>query len=223
MLVTKYQYNFFFLILPGGWGNLHRWLATRENSELTIYALYSSVWKREREEWISQLLLGFQFFNCYDDSDTNETIGLSHLGLNFESTNWIFGNKIWIYQLLTKHLAKKWLVITEHHSFDTDLHRVADFLSSWCSISNTRSIGRSSMVVLTIFRNLWIVLTSEFLYEITLLFVLLLLLWCFFFTFLISIVKLKDFSFSYACFTKIKRILKITIFFNRLSSSYLLM
>ena len=51
-------------------------------------------------------------------------IGLSLSCLNFESTNWIFGNKIRIYQLLTMHRAKKGLVITKHYSFDTDLHHV---------------------------------------------------------------------------------------------------
>ena len=30
-------------------------------------------------------MLGFQFFNRYDDSDTDEMIGLSHSSLNFES------------------------------------------------------------------------------------------------------------------------------------------
>ena len=90
-----------------------------------------------------------------------------------------------------------------------------------CNIFNTRSIGRSSVVVLIFFCGLWIVLTSEFSYENKLLLLLLLLLWCFF-TFLISIVKSKDFSFSSAYFTKIKRILKITIFFKRLSSSCML-
>ena len=39
----------------------------------------------------------------------------------------------------------------------------------------------------------------------------------FFFTFLISIVKSKDFSFSSASFTKIKRILNITIFFKEIA------
>ena len=140
-------------------------------------------------------------------------IGLSHSCLNFESPNCIFGNKIWIYQLLTKHWGKKGLVITKHHSFNTDLHGVVDFWSSRCNISNTRSIGRSSMAVLILFRGLWIVLTFEFSYEISLL-LLLLLLWCVF-TFLISIVKSEDFSFSFACFIEIKRILKITIFFFR--------
>ena len=139
-------------------------------------------------------------------------MGSSHSGFNFESTNWIFGKKIWIYQLLTKHLVKKGSVITERHSFDTDLHRVADFKSSQCNISNIRSIGRSLVAVLTLFRGLCIVLISEFSYEITLLLLLLLLLWCFF-TFLISIVKSEDFSFSFACFTKINRILNITNFF----------
>ena len=146
-------------------------------------------------------------------------IGLSHSCLNFESTNWIFGNKIWIYQLLTKHLAKIGSAITEHHSFDIDLHCIVDFRSCRCNISNTRSIGRSSVAVLILFRGLWIVLTFGFSYEISLL--LLLLLWCVF-TFLISIVKSEDFSFFFACFTEIKRILKITIFFKRLSSSYML-
>ena len=128
--------------------------------------MYCSVWERERDggEWISQPLLGFHFFSRYDDSDIDEMIGLTNLGLNFESINWIFGNKIWIYQLLTKHLAKIGSAITEHLSFNTDLHCVADFKSSWCNISNTRSIGRSLVAVLTLFRGLWIVLTSKFSY-----------------------------------------------------------
>ena len=130
--------------------------------------------------WTLFKTLGFQFFNHYDDSDTDEMIGLSLSCLNFESTNWIFGNKIWIYQLLTKHQAKKGLVITEHNSFDTDLHRVANFRSNRCVISYTRSIRRSSMAILILFRGLWIVLTFEFSYKITqLLLLLLLLLWCF--------------------------------------------
>ena len=29
-------------------------------------------------------MLGFQFFNRYNDSDNDEMIGLSHSGLNFE-------------------------------------------------------------------------------------------------------------------------------------------
>ena len=128
-------------------------------------------------------------------------VGLTNLGLNFESTNWIFGNKIWIYQLLTKHQEKKGSVITVHHSFDIDLHYVVDFKSSRRNISNTRSIGRSLMAILMLFRDLWIVLTSEFSYEITLLLILLLLLWCFF-TFLIPIVKSKDFTFSSATLLK---------------------
>ena len=143
---------------------------------------------------------------------------MSYSGLNFESTNWIFGNKIWIYQLLKKHQAKKGLVITVHHSFDIDLHCVTDFRSSRCNISNTRSIGRSSVAILILFRSLWIVLTSKLSYEITVL--LLLLLWCFF-TFLISIVKSKDFPFSSSCFTEIKRLLMIKFCFKRLSSSYM--
>ena len=89
-----------------------------------------------------------------------------------------------------------------------------------CNIFNTRSIGRLLVAVLIFFCGLWIVLTSEFSYENKLL-LLLLLLWCFF-TFLISIVRSEDFSFFSTCFTKIKRILKITIFFNRLPSSYML-
>ena len=128
-------------------------------------------------------------------SDTDEMIGLSHSGLNYESTNWIFGNKIWIYQLLTKHRAKQGLVIIEHHSFDMDLHRVTDFRSNRWNISNTRSIRRSSMVVLILFCSLWIFLTFEFLYKITQL------LFFFFydvlFTFLIFIVKSEDFSLFY--------------------------
>ena len=146
-------------------------------------------------------------------------IGLSLSCLNFESTNWIFGNKIWIYQLLTKHRVRKGLVITEHQSFDTDLHRVTDFRSSQWNISNTRSIRRSSMAVLIHFRGLWIVLTIEFLYKITQLHFLLLL-WCFS-TFPIFIVKSDDFSLSFAYFTNTKRSLKITIFFKRLSPSYM--
>ena len=128
--------------------------------------------------WTLFKTLGFQFFNHYDDSDTDEMIGLSLSCLNFESTNWIFGNKIWIYQLLTKYRAKKGLVITKHHSFNTDLHGVADFKSNQCNISNTKSIGRSSLANLILFYGLLNVLRSEFLFGITLL---LLLLWCFFY------------------------------------------
>ena len=111
---------------------------------------------------------------------------------------------------------KKGLVITKHHSFDTNLHDVADFRSNRCNISNTRSIRRSSVAGLILFCGMWIVLTSEFSFEITLLLLLLLLLWCFF-TFLISVVESKDFSFPSTCFTKIKRILKIKFFFSEIA------
>ena len=95
-------------------------------------------------------------------------------------------------------------------------HRLAlrrSFKSGLCNISNARSVGRSLVAVFILFCGLCIVLTSEFSFEVTLLpllllLLLLLLLWCFF-TFLISIVKSEVFPFSSACFTKIKRILKI--------------
>ena len=187
--------------------------------------MYGSVWERERErereEWISQLLLGFQFFDRYDDSDTNEMIGLSHSCLNFESTNWIFGNKKRIYQLLTKHWAKKRLVITEHYSFDTDLHHAASrildptdviFLTldlledhQWPSSSFFAACG------LSWHSNSRIRLHDSFFfffYDVL-------------FTFLIFIFKSEDLSFSFTCFTKIKRSLKATIFFRRLTSSYM--
>ena len=141
-------------------------------------------------------------------------IGLSHLCLNFESTNWIFGNKIRIYQLLTMHRAKKGLVITEHYSFDTDLHHVTSrildptdviFLTldllgdhQWPSSSFFAACG------LSWHSNSRIRLHDSFFFFFFFYDVL--------FTFFIFIVKLEDFSFSFACFTKIKRSLKVTFF-----------
>ena len=111
------------------------------------------------------------------------------------------------------HRAKKGLVITEHNSFDTDLHRVASRISDptnvifltldllgdhqWPSLSSFTACG------LSWHSNSRIRLHGSFFffyfYDVL-------------FTSFIFIVKSEDFFFSFAYFTKIKRSLKVTIF-----------